>query len=262
MRDLPDAANVPICFCGNVPVGHSLAYALNKMERLISYTVTFKVVNGKWNEGEDDAATADKTVTLTGHDGDTLKLTADQIPAVGSKPNDTYKAGSWDTTPSTETEITAATTYTYTYAQKSSISQTVTFKVVNGSWDDETTTDKTVTLTGYEGDTLKLAANQIPSVGTKPNDTYKAGSWDTTPSAEIAITGATTYTYTYAAKAAQTITAENVTATYGDTGKSVSGTTDGDICRLTNDLFIFSFCYNVAHKKADRLEVSICTEQY
>ena len=38
MRDLPDAANVPICFCGNVPVGHSLAYALNKMERLISYT--------------------------------------------------------------------------------------------------------------------------------------------------------------------------------------------------------------------------------
>ncbi len=29
----------------------------------ISYTVTFKVVNGKWNEGEGDAATADKTVT-------------------------------------------------------------------------------------------------------------------------------------------------------------------------------------------------------
>ena len=84
----------------------------------ISYTVTFKVVNGKWNEGEGDAATEDKTVTLTGHDGDTLKLTADQIPAVGTKPNDTYKAGSWDTTPSADTEITAATTYTYAYAAK------------------------------------------------------------------------------------------------------------------------------------------------
>ena len=84
----------------------------------ISYTVTFKVVNGKWNEGEGDAATADKTVTLTGHDGDTLKLTADQIPAVGTKPNDTYKAGSWDVTPSTNTAITAATTYTYTYVAK------------------------------------------------------------------------------------------------------------------------------------------------
>ena len=80
----------------------------------ISYTVTFKVVNGKWN----DETTADKTVTLTGHDGDTLKLTADQIPAVGTKPNDTYKAGSWDTTPSADTEITGATTYTYTYAAK------------------------------------------------------------------------------------------------------------------------------------------------
>ena len=82
-------------------------------------TVTFKVVNGSWDEGEGEAATADKTVTLTGYEGDTLKLVADQIPVVGSKPKDnTYKEGSWDVTPSTETEITAATTYTYTYAKK------------------------------------------------------------------------------------------------------------------------------------------------
>ena len=68
------------------------------------------------------------------------------------------------------------------------ISQTVTFKEVNGSWDDETTADKTVTLTGYEGDTLKLAANQIPAVGTKPADTYKTGAWDVAPSTEAEIT--------------------------------------------------------------------------
>ena len=162
---------------------------------IISQTVTFKVVNGKW----DDGSTEDKTVTLSGLEGDTLKLAADQIPAVGSKPNDTYKAGSWDVTPSTETAITAATTYTYTYAQKASISQTVTFKVVNGSWNDETATDKTVTLTGYEGDTLKLTAAQIPAVGTKPNDGYKAGSWDVTPSTDTAISSNVTYTYTYVA---------------------------------------------------------------
>ena len=102
------------------------------------------------------------------------------------------------------------------------VSATVTFKVVNGSWNDETTTDKTVTLTGYEGDTLKLASNQIPAVGSKPSDTYKAGSWDVTPNTTTAITEATTYTYTYAAKAAQTITASDVTAAYGDTDKSVS----------------------------------------
>ena len=204
----------------------------------ISYTVTFKVVNGKWNEGEGDAATADKTVTLTGHDGDTLKLTADQIPAVGTKPNDTYKAGSWDTTPSADTGITADTTYTYTYAQKDSISQTVTFKVVNGSWDDETTADKTVTLTGYEGDTLKLAANQIPAVGTKPNTNYKAGSWDVTPSAETEITGATTYTYTYAQKdsISQTVTFKVVNGSWNDettTDKTVTLTGyEGDTLKL------------------------------
>ena len=204
----------------------------------ISYTVTFKVVNGKWNEGEGDAATADKTVTLTGHDGDTLKLTADQIPAVGTKPNDTYKAGSWDTTPSTDTAITAATTYTYTYAQKDSISQTVTFKVVNGKWDDDSTADKTVTLTGYEGDTLKLAANQIPAVGTKPNTNYKAGSWDVTPSAETEITGATTYTYTYAQKdsISQTVTFKVVNGSWNDettTDKTVTLTGyEGDTLKL------------------------------
>ena len=85
---------------------------------IISVTVTFKVVNGSWNEGEGEAATADKTVTLTGHEGDTLKLAANQIPSVGTKPNDNYKAGSWDVTPSADTAITAATTYTYTYAAK------------------------------------------------------------------------------------------------------------------------------------------------
>ena len=103
----------------------------------------------------------------------------------------------------------------------------VTFKVVNGSWNDETTTDKTVTLTGYEGDTLKLAADQIPAVGTKPNDTYKAGSWDVTPSTETAITGATTYTYTYAQKSAITPTVSIDGWTYGETADapSVDGNT-------------------------------------
>ena len=189
----------------------------------ISQTVTFKVVNGSWN----DETTTDKTVTLTGYEGDTLKLVADQIPTVGTKPNDTYKAGSWDVTPSTETEITAATTYTYIYAQKDAISQTVTFKVVNGSWNDETTTDKTVTLTGYEGDTLKLVADQIPTVGTKPNDTYKAGSWDVTPSTETEITAATTYTYTYAQKDAATVTKAPEAKTLTYTGSAQSLVTAG-----------------------------------
>ena len=86
--------------------------------RRISCSVTFKVVNGAWDEGEGEEATADRTVTLTGYEGDPLKLSADQIPAVGTRPNDTYKAGSWNVTPNAETAITEAITYTYTYTRK------------------------------------------------------------------------------------------------------------------------------------------------
>ncbi|MBR1567769.1 MAG: InlB B-repeat-containing protein [Lachnospiraceae bacterium] len=127
--------------------------------------------------------------------------------------------------------VSAATTLYAKWTQKESISRAVTFKVVNGSWNDETTADKTVTLTGYEGDTLKLAAEQIPAVGTKPNDTYKAGSWDVLPSTETAITTATTYTYTYVAKEASVVTKapEAKTLTYnGQTQELVTaGTATG-----------------------------------
>ena len=57
-----------------------------------------------------------------------MKLASNQIPAVGNEPNDTYKAGSWNVTPSTDTAITEATTYTYTYVQKSSITPTVSIE--------------------------------------------------------------------------------------------------------------------------------------
>ncbi len=212
-------------------------YVEVKIKSLFQYTVTFKVVNGSWNDGTN----TDKTVTLSGGEGEALKLTADQIPAVGTKPNDGYQAGSWDVTPSTETAITGAITYTYTYAQRSSISQTVTFKVVNGSWDDNTAADKTVTLTGVEGDTLKLTADQIPAVGTKPNDGYQSGSWDVTPSTETAITSATTYTYTYAyaqrSSISQTVTFKVVNGSWDDntaTDKTVTLTgVEGDTLKLT-----------------------------
>ena len=86
---------------------------------------------------------------------------------------------------------------TYVYLPEDAVSAKVTFKVVNGAWDDGTTEAKTVTLTGYEGDTLKLTEEQIPAAGNKPNKDYKAGSWDVTPDTETAIAGDTTYTYTY-----------------------------------------------------------------
>ena len=77
------------------------------------------------------------------------------------------------------------------------ISNTVTFKVINGSWDDGTKEDKIVTLKGHEGDTLKLASSDIPKVGSEPDDKYKAGSWDTEPSEGIVITEDKVFTYKY-----------------------------------------------------------------
>ena len=81
----------------------------------------------------------------------------------------------------------------------------VTFKVVNGSWDDNTNKDivKYVTKKNAEGNgstngTAKLTAGQIPPVGNQPNSGYTAsGRWDKTPSTDLNITGDTVFTYTY-----------------------------------------------------------------
>ncbi len=162
-------------------------------KKFISRTVTFKVKNGAW----DDGTTADKTVTLSGYDDKELNLTTSQIPAVGNKPNTDFKAGHWDVVPDTDANITNNTTYTYSYAHKDSITRTVTFKVVNDAWDDTTIADEIITLIGNEGDTLRLSAYQIPDVDDSPNEGFKAGSWDVTPSTETPITADTTYTYTY-----------------------------------------------------------------
>ena len=95
----------------------------------ISYTVTFNVENGSWNNGGSDA----QTVTLTGYEGDTLTLAASQIPAVGSNPDATYKAGSWDTTPTAGMEITADTTFTYSYVKDNTAPITYTNTEGEGS---------------------------------------------------------------------------------------------------------------------------------
>ena len=159
-----------------------------------TYTVTFKVTGGAWNDG----TTADQLVTVKGDAQTTPILTDADIPGVGARPSSGYKTGSWrPATPTAGTKITKDTTYTYAYAPKNKITRTVTFKVEHGAWDDGTTDEKTVTLTGYEGDTLKVKEDQIPAVGNKPDKGYQAGSWDTEPSPDTPVAENTTYTYTY-----------------------------------------------------------------
>ena len=86
------------------------------------YKVTFKVVNGNWNVSKKNE---DVVVYVNAKDknGNVLdsKLTANQIPAVGSEPNSGYKAsGSWNKTPSDGLVINADTTFTFTYSKRSS----------------------------------------------------------------------------------------------------------------------------------------------
>ena len=86
------------------------------------YKVTFKVVNGNWNNNTNkDIVTyvTKKNADGKGSTNGTAKLTTDQIPPVGNQPNSGYQtSGNWDKTPSA-VEITKDTVFTYTYDQKS-----------------------------------------------------------------------------------------------------------------------------------------------
>lgn len=88
------------------------------------YRLTFKVVNGEWNDG----GNADIVTYVQFKDqktGEAFKdeavvVPATRIPAVGEKPNSGYHAGSWDTTPVGNDKVQKDTVFTYTYAQNSS----------------------------------------------------------------------------------------------------------------------------------------------
>ena len=76
-----------------------------------AYTVTFTVLNGKW----DDDSTGSKTAKVYkfSDSSESPRLSTYQIPAVGNKPNSGYTTGSWS--PALSTLITKDTTFTYTY---------------------------------------------------------------------------------------------------------------------------------------------------
>ena len=88
------------------------------------YRLTFKVVNGEWNNG----GNAEKVAYVQFKDQNTGKpfkaeavvVPATRIPAVGDKPNSGYHAGAWDTSPYDNYKVQKDTVFTYTYAKDSS----------------------------------------------------------------------------------------------------------------------------------------------
>lgn len=69
---------------------------------------------------------------------------------------------------------------------------TVTFKVVNGTWSNGSSSNIEVTVP-KDG---SLTTRQIPT-GMKPNSGYEGGSWDTTPNTNRKLNSNVTYTYTF-----------------------------------------------------------------
>ena len=196
----------------------------------VTYNVTFTVKNGAWDNGDTGAV----SLSIPAYEGQEIYMSEDDIPKVGKKPAEHYKAGSWDNDPQGAI-IEDSSAFTYTYAEKDKISQTVTFKVVNGAWDDGKTKDVKVNLEGYEGDALKLLEDQIPKVGNKPADNYKAGSWDTVPDTKTAVTKDMTYTYTYAEKEKpvyKVIEGANGKV-QKNSGKGLTFKTDGDYSKFS-----------------------------
>ena len=158
--------------------------------------VTFKVINGIWSDGTTDAKTV--TVKLTDGKG---TLGADDVPT-GMKANAGYEGGAWDVTPNTSTDaVTGEVTYTYTFTEREPVitDTVVTFKVINGTWADGTTDDKTVTVKLADGKGT-LGADDVPT-GMKAKAGYEGGAWDVTPDTSTnGITGAVTYTFCFSKK--------------------------------------------------------------
>ncbi|WP_242949364.1 chitobiase/beta-hexosaminidase C-terminal domain-containing protein, partial [Butyrivibrio proteoclasticus] len=106
---------------------------------------------------------------------------------------------------------------------------TVTYKVVHGTWSDNSTTDKTETVQSGS----KPAS--VPT-GMKAAEGYTGGSWDKNP-ADTTITEATTFTYTFTEKqkvATPTFSPEAGTYT-GEQSVIISCTTDGAEIYYTTD---------------------------
>ena len=83
---------------------------------------------------------------------------------------------------------------------------TVTYKVVNGTWSDNSTEDKTETFALKEFDSDSntwVVKAPAPTLGgtiptdMQPKDGYKDGTWNTPITQDTSVTGSITYTYTF-----------------------------------------------------------------
>lgn len=129
--------------------------------------------------------TAPTVTPPTGQEFVNWTLQSDPTESLGDKAYFTYKT-IFEMTGGKETTVTFEANY------RSSNAITVTFKVVNGTWSNGSSSNIEVTVP-KDG---SLTTRQIPT-GMKPNSGYEGGSWDTTPNTNRKLNSNVTYTYTF-----------------------------------------------------------------
>ncbi len=110
MKSVKKALSLLLALCLITALLPITAAAVEK----ITFTVTFKVAGGKW----DDGTAENKVIELSRWDNEDLLLyfLESDYPAVGTKPNDGYTTGSWDVGPH-EQAVSRDLTFTYTYCE-------------------------------------------------------------------------------------------------------------------------------------------------
>ena len=112
----PEGKGTPYADKKNINIANDLIlYAQWRDAEKIGYNVSFNIKNGKWDE---DGSTGEKKVEVWKYENESIDLLLEEakIPQVGNKPNEGYKAGSWDTEPDTINVLTENKIYTYTFA--------------------------------------------------------------------------------------------------------------------------------------------------
>ena len=117
-------------------------------------------------------------------------------------------------------KVTGARNLTANFTKKT---YTVTYKVVNGTWEDGTTAEKTETV--EHGN--KPAG--VPT-GMKPSTGFEGGAWNTDP-ASATITEAAEFTYTFTEKAQYSVTVQQPTG--GEVTADKAAAKEGEIVTLT-----------------------------
>ena len=230
-----ETCNTPVTL--NTATDTLTVYAKGTAAGIAAVTVTSNADSDKLANCVVTVNAVGYTVTLSGGANATIDGATSQTGLTGAMTTVTYTANSGYTFPAFSNSTTNGVTLTRVSDTVVTVSgmptdnvnitvpdaaaiptYTVTYKVVNGTWSDGSTADKTETVASG-AKPANVPTGMIPSAG------YMGGAWDKNP-ADATITEATTFTYTFGAIPTfnvtvsetpnGTVTASKTTATAGE----------------------------------------------